>query len=112
MNKIFRLCPLFCWVMVVSVVMLSSCSSTPKPKLHTVEIKDMKFVPALLSVSKGDTVLWVNKDIVSHDVTEQSMKAWSSSPIPAGASWKLEILENVQYYCSIHPIMKGRLEIK
>jgi plastocyanin len=38
---------------------------------HTVEIKQMKFVPDVLHVHAGDTVLWINSDITDHDVTEE-----------------------------------------
>ena len=29
-------------------------------------------------VQKGDTVVWINHDIVAHDVTEETGKAWTS----------------------------------
>ncbi|HEY4195547.1 MAG TPA: plastocyanin/azurin family copper-binding protein, partial [Mucilaginibacter sp.] len=97
----------------VACTLLFSCTTTNKhPKTYTVEIKDMKFVPADIEVEKGDTVLFVNKDMVTHDVTEQATKAWSSSPIPAGGSWKLAVTDDADYYCSIHEVMKGKIELK
>ena len=50
-----------------------------EPKTHIVEIKQMKFEPAEVKVHKGDRVLWINKDITNHDVTELSTKAWASA---------------------------------
>lgn len=98
---------------IVAAALLNGCSSTnKKPKTYTVEIKDMKFVPDDITVSKGDTILWVNKDMMAHDVTEQVSKAWSSSPIPAGGSWKMEVTGDADYYCSIHEVMKGKIELK
>lgn len=82
------------------------------PKLYTVEIKQMKFQPAELHLNKGDTVLWVNRDILPHNVTEESGKTWSSPPIPSGGSWRLVTQKNAGYYCNIHPVMKGKLLIK
>ena len=92
----------------------SSCSSKQarSPVAHTVEIRGMKFLPDSLSVQKGDTVTWVNHDIVTHDITPQGSKAWSSSPLPTGKSWSVVIEKSSDYYCSIHPVMKGRVEIK
>jgi plastocyanin len=81
-------------------------------RLHTVEIKQMKFQPAELVVQKGDTVVWINHDIVPHDVTEESKKAWTSSLMPVGASWSLIVNESAGYYCSIHVIMKGKLVVQ
>ena len=79
---------------------------------YTVEIKQMKFEPAELTLRKGDTVLWINKDITDHDVTEETRKAWTSSKLTMGKSWKMVVKESATYYCSIHLVMKGRLSIK
>jgi plastocyanin len=35
-------------------------------KVDTVEIKDMKFQPAEITVKKGDTIVWINHDMVTH----------------------------------------------
>jgi plastocyanin len=72
----------------------------------------MKFVPADITVHKGDTVIWINKDMVAHDVTEETAKAWTSSPISFGGSWKMEVTEEADYYCSIHAVMKGKLKLE
>ena len=95
------------------LLLLNGCSSTPeKPKVYTVEIKDMKFVPQDITVKKGDTIVWVNNDMVAHDITEETSKAWSSGPLPAGKSWKLAITDGANYYCSIHAVMKGKIELE
>ncbi len=98
-----------------SVFLLNSCDTETEkiiPKAHTVEIKQMKFQPAELSVQKGDTVVWINNDMVAHDVTEEADKAWTSSLIPVGQSWSLVVTESADYYCSIHVVMKGKLIVQ
>src|SRR5574339_1024316 len=82
---IFSLCLVF---------LLNSCDTETEkmiPKVHTVEIKQMKFQPAELIIQKGDTVVWINNDIVAHDVTEEPGKAWTSSLMPVGGSWSLVV---------------------
>lgn len=92
---------------------ITGCTSSPqKPKVYTVEIKDMKFVPNDITVSKGDTVIWINRDMVAHDVTEETAKTWTSGPIAAGGSWKMAVAEEANYYCSIHVVMKGKIELE
>ena len=91
------------------------CKSTAghtAPVKHIVEIKAMKFQPAELSLKKGDTVMWVNRDIVAHDVTEELSKAWTSSAMASGGSWSLVVDKSAEYFCSIHVVMKGRLLVK
>lgn len=81
------------------------------PQTHIVEIKDMKFQPADLTVHIGDTVIWVNKDIVAHDVTQDN-KDWASPPLASEATWKKEVTMSDAYYCSIHVVMKGKLTVE
>ncbi len=98
-----------------SFFLLDSCATEtekPIPNVHTVEIKQMKFQPEELIVQKGDTVVWINNDIVAHDVTEESRKTWTSSLLPAGKSWSLVVTQSADYYCSIHIVMKGKLVVQ
>jgi plastocyanin len=70
----------------------------------------MKFQPAELSVHQGDTVFWINRDIVAHDVTEKD-KTWASPLLNAGDSWEKVVTKSDAYYCSIHITMKGELKV-
>ena len=82
------------------------------PRVFTISISDMKFNPEKVVVHKGDTVKWINHDIVAHCVTELPDKAWTSSSIPAEGSWKMAVTQGSEYYCSIHPVMKGKIVMK
>jgi plastocyanin len=94
---------------------LFSCSSVPekaKPKTHTVEILQMQFQPAELMVQKGDSVMFINEDLVVHDVTEEKTKAWTSSALPPDKTYTMVVNESANYYCTLHPVMKGKLVVK
>jgi plastocyanin len=82
------------------------------PKLVTVLIEQMQFTPAELYINKGDTVMWTNKDIVDHNIMEETNKEWSSSILQRGKSWKMIVNKSDDYFCSIHPVMKGKLILK
>lgn len=97
------------------VLFLINCSPAEeenKPETHTVEIRQMQFQPAELTVHSGDTVVWINRDIVAHDVTEQPGKKWASPPLNAGESWRMVATQSSDYYCSIHVVMKGKLVVQ
>ncbi|HET6540793.1 MAG TPA: cupredoxin domain-containing protein [Chryseolinea sp.] len=83
-----------------------------EPKTHIVEIKQMKFEPAEIKVHKGDRVLWINKDITNHDVTELSKKAWASSPLSTGQSWSMTVTQSEDYFCNLHQVMKGKIIVE
>lgn len=78
---------------------------------HTIEIKQMTFSPANIVVKKGDRITFVNHDMVTHDITE-AKKAWSSAPLLIGKSWPMTVTQTAAYYCSIHPVMKGKIIVK
>ncbi|ATP56551.1 plastocyanin [Pedobacter ginsengisoli] len=95
------------------VFLFASCFSVKeKPKAYTVEIKNMKFVPDDITVKQGDTIIWVNHDMMAHDVTEEGSKQWTSSIIPSGGSWKMGVTAAANYYCSIHVVMKGKIRLQ
>ncbi|HYC28755.1 MAG TPA: plastocyanin/azurin family copper-binding protein, partial [Chitinophagaceae bacterium] len=79
------------------------------PGLHTVRILDMVFQPASLTVKHGDTVVWVNEDMLAHDVTDAVNKAWSSGRMEPAASWQKIFTESADYFCSLHSVMKGKV---
>jgi plastocyanin len=99
-------------------LLLFSCNNSgnnatkPSAKAYTIVIQQMKFTPAELTVNMGDTVTWTNNDILEHNVTEERNKAWSSSKLSAGKSWSKVIQNSADYYCSIHPVMKGSLKVR
>ena len=77
---------------------------------HTVVIRQFAFVPETLEVSMGDTVVWVNEDIVPHTATAADAR-WDSDRLDRGDSWSLEIRApgEVDYTCLYHPAMRARL---
>ena len=86
---------------------------TPAHARHQVLIQGFAFVPPALAVSAGDTVEWINRDIVPHTATEEGGR-WSSDTLATGASWRRVFAERGghAYACRLHPVMKGRLEVR
>jgi len=80
--------------------------------VHTIEIKQMKFSPETLNAKKGDKVIWVNADIVEHDVTELSRKEWASSKLATGASWSMTVTKSEVYFCNLHVVMRGKIVVE
>jgi plastocyanin len=81
------------------------------PVTHTVVMQATSYAPASLTVKRGDTVVWVNKDPFPHTVTAAG--AFDSKSIAAGASWKYEARHRGEYNytCTFHPNMKGTLRV-
>lgn len=89
----------------------STAVEATQPKSDTVIISEMKYNPDNISINKGDTIVFINNDIVSHDVTEEN-KAWTSSELKVGDVWKTIPDKSANYFCSIHLVMKGAFTVK
>jgi len=93
------------------VLFVSCTQQKPATENHIVVIEGMKFQPSALLVRSGDTVTWINRDIVDHDITEENTKAWSSGILGAGEQWSRVTTSSASYFCSIHMVMKGKLKV-
>ncbi len=78
----------------------------------TIDMKDLKFSPATLTVPLGTTVTWVNKDNFDHTVTPVDKSAWGSAGsgddpsdwIAGGESYSYTFTKEgtYVYYCIPH----------
>ncbi len=87
-------------------------ASAGKPATHSVVIDGLKYDPETLTVKRGETVIWTNKDPFPHTVTAQGK--FDSHDIAAGGSWKYvaRTAGEYSYICTLHPNMKGMLRVE
>src|SRR4029079_9253290 len=73
----------------------------------------MRFQPETLTVAPGDSVVWVNKDLVPHTVTSEA-GGFDSQIIQAEKSWRFTARKkgDFAYICTLHPTMKAILQVK
>lgn len=66
------------------------------------------FTPAVVSVGEGSTITWTNEDNTMHTVTEVNNK-FDSGLLQPGATWQHTFKDEgkFDYYCMLHPWMKG-----
>jgi len=71
------------------------------------------YTPASFTVKAGTTVTWVNKDGTVHTVTSQGNSLFDSGNVPTGGVFKFTFAQagTYQYYCTIHPWMKGTIVV-
>jgi len=90
-----------------------AASDRSEPTTHTVIIEEMRFQPEHLTVAPGDTIVWVNKDLVPHTATSEAGR-FDSQTIQTAKSWKFTARTKGEfaYICSFHPTMKAMLNVK
>jgi plastocyanin len=77
------------------------------------------FVPETLTVSTGTTVTWTNGDSTLHTVTSGSAESgnsgteFDSSYLAAGKTFQHQFgtAGTFDYYCTLHPWMKGKVVV-
>ncbi len=122
------------WIigLLVLVVLISGCTyepkTTPQPTpaqspavapaittattspeaTATVEIKGFAFNPDTLTIQKGTTVTWTNKDSAPHTVTGDT---FGSETLSQGQAFGYTFNEagTFEYQCHIHPGMRGKV---
>lgn len=80
----------------------------------SVEINNFDFAPGNLSVKKGTTVTWTNKDSVAHTVTSDD----EGGPLDSGNfgqnetfSFTFNEVGSFAYHCVLHPQMTGTVTV-
>jgi plastocyanin len=74
-------------------------------------IHKLTFAPIEVTAKVGDTIEWVNKDILTHTATATN-KDWDIT-IASKQNAKLVLKKAgaFDYFCKFHPNMKGRVVV-
>jgi plastocyanin len=91
----------------------TAAAATAAPRVHTVLIEGMRYQPEGITVAPGDTVVWVNRDMVPHTATSASGR-FDSNEIAPGKSWTYTVRATGEfaYICTYHPLMKAVLRVR
>lgn len=84
----------------------------PRPVTHNITIQNFAFNPASISIKKGDTIVWTNKDQAGHTVTGDNGGP-SSTTIGANETYDYTFNSagTFTYHCAIHPSMTGTVSV-
>jgi plastocyanin len=87
-------------------------TGTPAPKASaTVQMAGMKFAPRRVTIHKGQTIEWVDKDLVDHSVVAKGVE---SPDFAQGQTWSHTFARSgvFRYHDGLHPSMKGIVVVK
>jgi plastocyanin len=79
----------------------------------SVHIDNFAFTPAEITITPGTTLTWVNGDDIPHTVVA-SNKAFSSKVLDTDQQFSFTFTDagTFEYFCSLHPHMKGKVIVK
>jgi plastocyanin len=106
------------FILVLLAFLFAACANSDarkilerQPQVHEVEIKGFQFKPRTLTIFSGDSVRWVNRDIVPHRVADSRRKKWESHDMGAEGSFSQPIRASTPYVCLLHPGMKANIVV-
>ena len=79
--------------------------------IDRVAMKAVDYEPKTITVRVGDTVEWVNEDIVAHTATANN-RSWEVNVLPKRSGrMVMKAAGAVSYFCRYHPNMKGEIVV-
>jgi len=85
----------------------------------TIAISNQEFRPAIIVVTAGTKVTWINHDPMAHTVTEGQdaspvLHGFNSNLLTSGQSWSyvFKAPGTYMYTCEVHPSMNARVIVK
>ena len=81
---------------------------------NSVGIDNFSFAPAILTVTRGSTVTWLNSDDVPHVIVSAPATFPGSRVLDTGQrhAYRFSKPGTYDYFCSIHPTMTGRIVVR
>ena len=80
----------------------------------SIGMRGLKFVPAQAEVKVGQKVTWTNDEDIDHNVTAERGAKFKSKAFGRGATYSFtpRTAGTIEYVCTLHPGMEGRLVVK
>jgi amicyanin len=101
-------------VAVACLVSLGAMSPvTAQEKMAAVHIDNFAFTPAEITVSPGTTLTWENRDDIPHTVAATN-QAFRSKVMDTEQKYSFTFASpgEYEYFCTLHPHMKGKVVVK
>ena len=82
------------------------------------ELSDSCYVPSMITVNQGEKVTWSNEDVAFHSVTSGEYGAptnlFDSGHLDPGEKFSVSFDQKGEYdyFCTLHPWMKGRVIVE
>lgn len=115
--RITRCTALMLVAALIFVALVAGCSADTAGETDavatstTVVERDLAFSPPLLEVSLGDTVTFTNEDSVDHQLLIDGVTLGRQSP-GRSVTWTPTEAATIDYICTLHPEMRGRIVVK
>jgi plastocyanin len=77
-----------------------------------ITMENLVIAPAQATAKVGDTIEWINKDVLAHTATARNGEWDVMLPPKKNGTLGLKKPGTIEYYCLFHPNMKATLTVK
>ena len=91
--------------------LLLSTPAAAAPQTHVVVMDKMNFGAVPANVRKGDTVLWINRDMFRHTATAANKSFDVDLPPKTQKRMTVRTSGSIAFICKYHPGMRGVLKV-
>jgi plastocyanin len=99
------------WILPIAAALSLGISVPVRATTIQITMENLVFSPAEASAKVGDTVEWINKDILAHTATARNGDWNVTIPPNKTATLVLKKAGAVDYFCRFHPNMKATLAV-
>ena len=84
------------------------------PEAYAMDIKNFAFSQPAMTINKGDTITWTNKDSAPHTVTSDAGNELGSGNLAQRQSYSHTFSRagTFSYHCAVHPSMTATVVVK
>jgi plastocyanin len=99
-------------VAIVAAVTLAVTAIPAHGATVQISMENLEISPAEASAKVGDTIEWINRDVLAHTATARNGDFDMTMPPKKTVRLVLKKAGSVEYYCRYHPNMKATLKIE
>ena len=99
------------WVFPILAVLMAGISVSAQAATLQIAMENMVISPAIAAAKVGDTIEWINKDILVHTATARNGDFDITMPAKKTVTSVLKKAGTIEYYCRFHPNMKATLTV-
>ena len=99
------------WILPIVAALMAGISIPAAAATLQITMDNLVISPAEASAKVGDTIEWINKDILAHTATARNGDWDIAMPAKKTVTSVLKKAGTVEYYCRFHPNMKAKLTV-
>jgi plastocyanin len=100
------------WMYAIAFALAGAMSVPVYAETIQITIDKLVYSPSEATAKVGDTIEWINKDVLAHTATANAGDNWNVviAPMKTGRL-VLRKAGTVDYFCQYHPNMKARIVV-